>query len=190
MLEIFFSLAQIYSGLFLTAELIDSLLAENFTEAATMAAWLLFVNLFFGVAIHLVKRRFHGMKNKIWLLFYVWLREKAFSLDYETMEKPEVAEKILFSERTSDMYGGLGILLYQYCNIIRAVLNILLSVSLVIYLCIAKPTPTQSLIGFLAMPLPSTIMFAIVLAGMMFCSFKVFCFFAQAQKEILIPIQV
>ena len=184
MLEIFLSLTQIYAGLFLTAELIDTLLTKNFTLAIRLAAGLLLVNLFFGVAVHLIKRKFHGMKNKLWILFYVWLREKAFSLDYETMEKPEVAEKILFSERTADMHGSLGVLLYHYCNILQAILNILLSISLVVYLCMAKPTAVKGFIGSLALPLPSTLLFTCVLAGMILCSFKVFRYFAQTQKEI------
>lgn len=100
------------------------------------------------------------------------------------MEKPEVAEKILFSERTADMHGSLGMLLYHYCNILRAILNILLSVSLVVYLCMAKPTAVKGFIGSLALPLPSTLLFTCVLAGMILCSFKVFRYFAQTQKEI------
>lgn len=184
MLEVCLSLAQIYSGLFLTAALIDALLAEAFVLAIELAAWLLFSNLFFGVAIQLVRKNFQGMRNKIWILFHVWLREKAFSLDYETMEKPEVAEKILFSERTSDMHGSLGVLLCHYCDIFRSVLHILLSVSLVIYLCMAKPTINIRPWNLLALPLSSTLLFTVTLAGMVFCSFKVFKIFARIQKEI------
>lgn len=184
MLEIFLSLAQVYASLFLTSELIDLLLTGNFTQAAVMAAWLLLANLFFGVAIHLTKRKFRGMKNKIWILFYVWLREKAFSLDYETMERPETAEQILFAERTSDMYGGLGVLLYHYCEILRAILHVLLSVSLVIYLCMTKSRTAKGFLSILAHPVPSVLLFTGVLTGMAFCSFKVFQKFAQKQKEI------
>ena len=120
MLEVCLSLARIYAELFLTAELIDALLEKDFRQTAGFAAALLLTNLLFGVAVDLNKRKFRGMKNKLWLIFYVWLREKSFSLDYETMENPGISEKILFSERTSDMYGGLGILLYHYCEIFRS----------------------------------------------------------------------
>ena len=184
MLEVFLSLAQVYASLFLTSVLIDLLLAGNFPDAGIMAVWLLLVNLLFGVAVHLTKLKFRGMKNKIWILFYVWLREKAFSLDYETMENPEVAEKILFSERTSDMHGGLGILLYHYLEILRAALHILLSVSLIVYLCMAAPRIPNAVLSTLAHPLPSAILFAGVLAGMILSSFRVFKKFAQKQQEI------
>ena len=39
-----------------------------------LAAALLLTNLLFGVAVDLNKRKFRGMKNKLWLIFYVWLR--------------------------------------------------------------------------------------------------------------------
>jgi len=184
MLEVCLSVAKVYAGLFLTAELIDALLAENYGRALGFAAGLLLAGLMFGVAIWLVKRKFRGMKNKIWLIFYVWLREKAFSLDYETMENPEAAEKILYSERTSDMYGGLGILLYHYCEILRSVFHVVLSVSMVVCLCLARPAAAEGVLGELACPLWSLLLFAGVLSGMMACSFKVYRRFAQKQMEI------
>ena len=133
------SLGQIYIGLFLTAGLVDALLAGQYRQAAGAALMLLLANLFFGLASRLIQRRLQCLQRKIWLVFYVWLRRKAFSMDYETMERPEVAEKLLFSERTSDMQGGLGTLLYHYYEILKAIVNLLLSVSLVAHLCLRKP---------------------------------------------------
>lgn len=184
MLEVCLSLAQIYAGLFWTAELIDALLAKDFGRTAGFAAGLLLSNLLFGVAVDLNKRKFRGMKNKLWLIFYVWLREKAFSLDYETMENPEISEKILFSERTSDMHGGLGLCLYHYCEIFRALLHVLCSVSMVVYLCLSRPVGAEGLLGYLARPLPSLLLFSGVLGGLVVCSFQVFGRFARKQKEI------
>lgn len=184
MLEVCLSLCRVYGGLFLTAEMIDCLLAGNFEQAAWFAGALLLLNVFFGVAGEVVRRKFRGMKNKIWLIFYVWLREKAFSLDYETMENPQVAEKILYSERTSDMYGGLGILLYQYCEILRSVLNVLLSSAMVLSLCLKEPAQAKGILGMLSAPLSSMLLFALVLTGMMICAFRVFQRFAKKQMEI------
>ena len=184
MLEVCLSLARIYAELFLTAELIDALLAKDFRQTAGFAAALLLTNLLFGVAVDLNKRKFRGMKNKLWLIFYVWLREKSFSLDYETMDNPGISEKILFSERTSDMYGGLGILLYHYCEIFRSLLHVICSVSMVIYLCLAEPAGASGFLGYLTRPAFSLLLFAGVLAGLMACSFQVFGRFARKQKEI------
>ena len=184
LLEIFFSLLSVYGGLFWTAALVDLLLAAEFARAALCAGGLLLWDLAFGIANHIIRRKFCGQENRLWLSFYVWLREKAFSLDYETMEKPEVSEKILFSERTSDMYGGLGSLLNHYCELLRAVLDILLSVCLVIRLCMTMPDRTASLPDSLACPLPSLLLFTGMLAGMIGSSCRIFQHYAARQQAL------
>lgn len=183
MLEIFLSTVKVYLNLFLTAKFIDLLLARNFYQAGVTILGLLFTDLLLGIAVRIIKRKFRGMKTKVWLLFYVWMREKAFSLDYETMENPKISEKILFSERTSDMHGGLGVLLYHYCEILRSILHILLSIFWVIHLCLAVPKTTEG-ICTLAEPLSSALLFAFVLTGMILCASWVFQKYAKQQKEI------
>ena len=184
LLELCLGLAQIYVGLFLTADLIDALLAGEYGTAVWRAGSLCGANLLLGLAKHLLQRRFQSLGTRLFLVFYVWLREKVFAMDYESMEKPEAAEKILFSERTSDMYGGLDNLLNHYCNILRAALNILLSVSLVAHLCLTRPSGGLGLVGSLANPLPSLALFAALLLGMCACSFRAFTRFAARQMEI------
>lgn len=184
MLEVFLSVAKVYINLFLTAKFIDLLLAQNFRLAGITILWLLLADLFLDISIQLMKRKFRGMKTKVWLLFYVWMREKAFSLDYETMERPEVAERILYSERTADMHGGLGVLLYHYCEILRAILHILLSVFWVISLCMAAPMAETGLLSAITSPLPSALFFSLVLTGMSLCTFWIFQQYAKQQTEI------
>ncbi len=184
LLELCLSLAQIYAGLFLTAGLIDALLTGAYAEAAWQAGYLLGANLLLGLAKYLLRRRFQSLGTRLWLTFYVWLREKVFAMDYESMEKPEVAEKILFSERTSDMYGGLDNLLNHYCNILQSILNLVLSVSLVIHLCLTRPAPGLGLVGGLAAPGPSLALFAALLFGMCACSWRAFSKYAAKQLEI------
>ncbi len=84
LLEVCLSVVQVYAGLYLTAGLIDLLLAGAYGQAAEWALYLLLVNLLLGTVTVLLKRKFRGMETRIWQLFYVWMREKAFSLDYET----------------------------------------------------------------------------------------------------------
>lgn len=184
LLELCLSLAQIYIGLFLTAGLIDTLLAGDYSTAVRQAGYLLGANLLLGLSIRLLQRRFRSLGTRMWLVFYVWLREKVFAMDYESMEKPQAAEKILFSERTSDMYGGLGSLLNYYFNILQAILNIALSVSLVVHLCLTRPSGGSGLVGGLAAPVPSLALFTALLLGMCACSFRVFTRFAAKQLEI------
>ena len=184
LLDLCLALAQVYAGLFLTAELIDALLPGKYEQAAELALWLVGANLFLGTCRQLLRRRFKSSANRIWLIFYVWLREKAFSLDYETMEDPHVSEKILFSERTLDMYGGLGMLLSYYCSMLQALLNCVLSISLVFWLCMSRPAGDFGLLGRIAGPVPSMLLFAAVLTGMCFCARKVVVKYAAKQQEI------
>ena len=56
LLELCFSVAQIYASLFLTSALIDILLAGAYEQAAWLAMALLGTNLVFGVSIHQIGR--------------------------------------------------------------------------------------------------------------------------------------
>ena len=184
MLDLVLSLGQVYIGLFLTAGLVDALLAGEYRQAAGEALILLLANLFFGLASRLILRRLQCLQRKVWLVFYVWLRRKAFSMDYETMEKPEVAEKLLFSERTSDMQGGLGTLLYHYYEILKSVVNLLLSLSLVAHLCLTKPGSGFGILGVLALPVPSALLLAGMMAGTVFGAYRVFRRFAEERRAL------
>lgn len=184
LLEVCLSVIQVYAGLFLTASLIDVLLAGAYGAAVKWAAGLLLVQLLFGVFHTLLKRKFRGMETKIWQLFYVWLREKAFSLDYETMEQPQVSEKILSSEIRSNMHGGLGVLLYYYCDMLRALLHILLSAAMVFYVCLAEPADAAGFLEALAGPWPSAALFGMALAGMAVGAWKVYGRFGERLQGI------
>ena len=50
-------------------------------KAAGLALLLLGLGLLLGLTEQLLRRQFKGRLTKIWLIFYVWLREKAFSMD-------------------------------------------------------------------------------------------------------------
>lgn len=57
LLEVCLSAVQVYVGLYLTAGLIDLLLAGAYGQAAEWALYLLLVNLLLGTAIVLLKRK-------------------------------------------------------------------------------------------------------------------------------------
>lgn len=174
LLDVCFSVLQIYAGLFLSAGMIDRLLMGDYRQAVKWVLYLLLTRLFFGVLLFLVEKGLRGIWTRIWQLFYVWLREKAFSLDFETMEKPEVSERILFAERQSQMHGGLGTLLFQYCDMLRAILQILLSAAMVFYVCMTVPVLEEGIWGMLARPLPSFMLFGTALVGMAVGSWKAY----------------
>jgi ATP-binding cassette subfamily B protein len=134
------------------------------------------------VLVSLTEAAIRGLRNVAGLAIFVWLREKTFSMDYETMENPEVAEKIAFSEKTSDAYGSLGMVLARYRDIFQAVLSVILSTSMVIWLCLTRPVGSGTFLERLAGPLPSLLLFGCALAGMAFFSGKVFVKFSEKQK--------
>ena len=183
LLEILFNLAEIYVSLFLTAGVVDALRLGEFGQAAWKALLLLGTNLLCMSLTQVIRARIRGLQNKVGLAIFVWLREKTFSMDYETMENPEVAEKISFSEKTSDNYGSLGMVLARYRDMVQAVLSVLLSVSMVVYLCLSRPVRAESFLELLAGPIPSLLLFSGALAGMFFFSGKVFLKFSGKQKE-------
>ena len=182
LLQIVFQLAQTYISLFLTAGLVDALRLGEFRQAIVLTAALLGANLVGSVLVSLTEAAIRGLRNVAGLAIFVWLREKTFSMDYETMENPEVAEKIAFSEKTSDAYGSLGMVLARYRDIFQAVLSVILSTSMVIWLCLTRPAGSGTFLERLAGPLPSLLLFGCALAGMAFFSGKVFVKFSEKQK--------
>ncbi len=89
LLQIVFQLAQTYISLFLTAGLVDALRLGEFRQAAALTALLLGANLLGTVLVSLTDAAIRGLRNIAGLAIFVWLREKTFSMDYETMENPE-----------------------------------------------------------------------------------------------------
>lgn len=184
LLEVCVDIAKVYIGLFVTANFIDALMELQYRRAGYWIFVLLFAELLLETVKSILKRKFKGIKTRIWLLFFVWMRKKAFSLDYETMEKPETAEKIVFSEHTSDMHGGLGMLLYHYVEMLRAVINIFASVSMVILLCLKKPKRGNGIIVFMNEPFVSLFLFGGILIGMVLCSEKCSEYFAAKREAV------
>ena len=160
----------------------DALRLGEFRQAVVLTAALLGANLVGTVLVSLTEAAIRGLRNVAGLAIFVWLREKTFSMDYETMENPEVAEKIAFSEKTSDAYGSLGMVLALYRDIFQAVLSVILSTSMVIWLCLTRPVGSGTFLERLAGPLPSLLLFGCALAGMAFFSGKVFVKFSEKQK--------
>jgi len=150
--------ASSYLGLFFTARLIDSLMAGAVSQALFYGGLMVAIALFFGV----LETYLAGMKNKssdrFMIGFYVMMREKAISLDYETMEQPQVAEKILHSERTSMMYGGLGRVIEIYRGLLDSLMTIAMAVGLTIALCFTKPGADEGFIAFAAHPAVSLVL--------------------------------
>lgn len=162
MLHAVFQTADAYLGLFLTARLIDNLLAGDFSRAfffggaVVVTAWLFGMG---GVVFSGLHKR---SSDRFLTGFFIMLREKALSLDYETMEQPGMADMILRSERTAMMYGGLDSIIKIYRYMLESFLISAAAVGMTAALCFAKGETGEGVISFAAQPAVSGILMVLV----------------------------
>lgn len=181
LLMICVNLAEIYAGLFLTSALIDSLLAGNFRLAVRQAVLLAASALFFGCLGEVLLKKVRTVQYRLWQAVYLWIAGKAISLDYETMEDPEAVRKLMTAERTCDMYGSVGMVVFNYDRMLSALLNMTVSVGLSLQLVLTRPGSADTAALFsrgegirglsaLSAPAVSGFLFAAALLGMILCS--------------------
>lgn len=146
------NVAGAYLGLYLTARFIDLLLEGRYSEGFYQGCLTVGVELLLGAAGQLVSKAYAGSAQRCVVAFAVMMREKAAFLDYETMEQPRVADKILMSERTANMYGGLGAVVNIYQGMLSGLMEIGTSVGMIGVLCFSRPVLDDSLLAFAARP--------------------------------------
>ena len=181
--SILLKLMEVYGGLLLTARLIDALLEKRFEDGLFWAGSLIGLEFLTRGGMVLMRTWFAKVSNRLWLVFYVWLRKKALSLDYETMEQAEMAERIAFLEQTADMYGSLGVVLYWYREMLMALLSIAASVALVFSLCLKAPAAGEKIFRIFASPGISFFLFGMILFGMFVFSMQISDRFSQKRKR-------
>ena len=196
LLMICVNLAEIYVGLFLTAALIDSLLAADFRQAALYALLLAASALMLGSMGEVLLKKVRTVQNRLWQIVYLWIAKKAISLDYETMENPDVIRKLLSAERTCDMYGSVGIVVLNYGELLKALLNIVISVGLSLRLVLTHPAAggitllsgqgdgVGQAAALLSVPVVSLFLFGAALMGMAFFSVRTARKYAERGKKI------
>ena len=141
-----------FLGLYLTACLIDELLAGRFSEGFQYAGILVLTRLVTAVLGSLLSRLYAKSSQRCSVAFSVMMRKKALSLDYETMEQPEVSDKIFTSERIAEMYGGIGTVVNSYQSLLGSLLNAGVSAGLIFALCLSRPAAEEGALAFAAQP--------------------------------------
>ena len=196
LLMICVNLAEIYAGLFLTSALIDSLLAADFRRAALYALLLAASALVLGSIGEVLLKKVRTVQNRLWQIVYLWIAKKAISLDYETMEDPDAVKKLLTAERTCDMYGSVGVVVLNYGELLKALLNIVVSVGLSLQLVLTRPaaggiTPLsgwedgiRQAAALLSSPGVSLLLFGAALMGMAFLSVRTAHKYAEKGKKL------
>lgn len=195
LLMICVNLAEIYAGLFLTSALVDSLLAAHFQRAALYALLLAVSALALGSAGEVLLKKVRTVQNRLWQIVYLWIAKKALFLDYETMEDPDAIKKLLTAERTCDMYGSVGIVVLNYGELLKALLNIVVSVGLSLQLVLTRPmadTVTSfswqedgigQAAALLSVPGVSLFLFGAALMGIAFLSVRTAHKYAEREKN-------
>lgn len=152
-----------YLNLYLTARLIDTLLAGQFRKGFYCACAVVASGLLFAVVGGLVEKAYATSSQRCNLAFAVMMREKTTSLDYETMEQPQVSDKIFTSERTAQMYGGLGSVIGHYQEMLSGLLEVAGAVGLIGVLCFSRPSSEKALLSFAAHPAVSVLILLLFL---------------------------
>lgn len=154
-----------YLGLYLTAGFIDLLLDARYSEGFFLGCLVVATELLFGVAGQLVAKAYARSSQRCALAFAVMMREKAASLDYETMEQPQVTDKIFLSESTAGMYGGLGAVVNSYQGMLTGLLEIVTAMGMIGVLCFSRPTADGSLLVLAAQPAVSVFLLLLALGA-------------------------
>ena len=149
--------ANIYLGLFFTAGLIDSLLAGAFFMAFFHAGLMIVLTLCFDVLGLLLSGALRKASDRLLIGFHIMMREKAISLDYETMEQPGVVQGLARSERTIMMHGGLQSVIAAYRSLLESMLTIVMSVGLTAAVCFTVPVTGDGIIALAAQPAVSDV---------------------------------
>lgn len=151
-----------YVGLFLSTMIIDNLLQKAFTKAMVHTTQLLISNLLLGLLIDLLEHIVNHKVRKGVLGIRVMIRDKALILDYETMEKASVIEKVTTTENIMRYRGGMGAIIDQYRSLFSNLLSVTIAIGMVCILCFSKPTQAST-IYILANPILSLLLFAFIL---------------------------
>lgn len=182
-LDVVLQTAAVYAGLFLSASLIDALLDRHYELAFIWALCALAVNFVTGVVNHFLKKIFAGQRTRCNYALYTMMRQKAMSLDYETMENPEMVDKILVSEQTSMMYGGLGSIVGLYQDILKSLLSMAASVGMILELCLKKPVSGEGFWEKLASPGVTFAMFVVLIVLNCVFAGKISAHFSEIQRK-------
>ncbi len=176
--------ADSYLGLFLTARLVDSLLAGVFEQAFIYAGFMILMALLFGMTDTFLSGLYKKSADRFLVGFYVMMREKAISLDYETMEQPQVADSIFRSERTAMMYGGLGNIIGVYRNILESLFSMAMAIGMTVALCFATPERKSGVLAVAAHPAFSMALVAAFCCGLVLVYKKGNEVFVKKDEEI------
>lgn len=171
MLYALFNAIYPYINLFFSAYIIDSLIMKDWNVAAGYVTALVVIDILAGLAKDALQQAEKVKANRVGNYAYVKIREKALSLDYETLEKSKTLEMVNSAEKSMNYRGGIGFLLQYYRAMLEAIFSIVASISLVFYLCFQVGDITNGILGVITSKYVSLIIIVVLLSLVVYINY-------------------
>ena len=157
--------AAAYANLFLTALLVNSLIALDWRASVASAAAIVTVSLVSGVVCRVCEYHRNDGAWVSWLAFQLLTRKKALNLDYETLSSPAFQGRIAALDQTVRIKGGLSMIPAAYRALLESALSLVACLALMAGLVAAAPAPgSAGALATLASPAASAVLLACAMA--------------------------
>lgn len=157
--------AATYANLFLTALLVNSLIALDWRASVASAAAIVAVSAAAGVVERVCEYHRNDGAWVSWLAFQLLTRKKALRLDYETLSSPAFQGRIATLDQTVRIKGGLSMIPAAYRALLESALSLVACLALMVGLVAAAPAAGgEGVLAALASPAASAVLLACAVA--------------------------
>lgn len=151
--------ASTYANLYLTALLVNSLIARAWRPSVACAAAIVAASALAGVVTRVCEYHRNDGAWVSWLAFQLLTRKKALNLDYETLSSPAFQSRIATLDQTVRIKGGLSMIPAAYRALLESALSIVTCLALMVALVASVPAQ-GGVLGALASPVASAALLA------------------------------
>ncbi|SMC27841.1 ATP-binding cassette, subfamily B [Clostridium acidisoli DSM 12555] len=158
-----------YIELYISAYMIDVIIAKNFVKIPFLITGLIISNLLIGLLIDLLNNTNKYKAKYVQRKMVMLIKKKALEIDFDIMEDTQVLQKISNAEYTMEHKGGYDAFIMYYRQLLEAIFKIITSVSLVILLCFIAPSSNSHIINvFASMPFSLAVLVVLTAFNMKF----------------------
>ena len=148
LLQAILSAAFPYVELYLTAFMMDALLAGAFSRIPTLIVWMVGLNLILGVWIDALNGALTCKNNYVQREILRQISQKAMQIDYDQMEDTDLLQKISDAVYIMEHIGGYNVFIGYYQKLAQDLLKILFSFGLIVHLTLRVPDfPVDGIVG-------------------------------------------
>lgn len=158
-----------YIELYISAYMIDAIIAEDFEKIPFLIIGLIVSNLLIGLLIDLLDNMNKYKANYVQRKMVMLIKKKALEIDYDIMEDPQLLQRISNAEYAMEHKGGYYAFIMYYRQLLEAIFKITTSVSLVVFLCFIAPSSNSHIINvFASMPFSLAVLVVLTVLNMKF----------------------